>query len=63
MKRDGAEERERGGLTLASVSLLTSCGVNRLQSYVVDMIAIARRVRCCEAMASIRRHCLKRMST
>ena len=38
-----------GGLTLASVSLLMSCGVNRLQSYVVDMIAIVDLVRCCNS--------------
>ena len=34
---------------MASVSLLMSCGVNRLQSYVVDMIARVDLVRCCNS--------------
>lgn len=59
VKRDGAER----GLTLVSVSLLISCGVNRLQSYVLDMIAIARLLRCCKTVTSTRRRCSKRVST
>ena len=39
-----------GELTLASVLSLMSCGVNRLQSYVVDMIAIVDLLRCCKVV-------------
>lgn len=49
-----------GRLTLASVFLLTSCGENRLQSYVVTTMAIIRLLRWyCKEVCSVRRHCSK----
>lgn len=44
VKRDGAER----GLPLASVLLLTCCGVNRLLGYVFDMVAIIRPLSFCK---------------